>query len=437
MIIRDLSEEAVVRSVRDWLDQSQAKEKKDRIRSMNYYEGINLKNDVDEFFDSKALEYAPAWEQNITRKIINARFVAYKEKAQRKADEKYLELLGDLDHDLLQLDRLTGLLGSVAYLRGYDENEQRLTGQVLVDFEPLFKPASDKVEGVMYPLYNYGKNRADEQVWVFWSDDLHFKITTGGKVIPVSEDGDISNPYGKNPVIISHLYDQIGNEWWRTGVGKEVANANLLYNVFGTMLSIGCMYQSLSQPVATGIDDPTRIRVGADKLITMPPNSTFDFKSPSGDLNKIMDSMRWVADTVAFANHLKIKWADNSGSTSGEHQRVLEVELTEAVQSDFERLRSLEAERFEVDKKILEAYNIKIKDEMSVSFSAPHIPLSQSEEQAEWEWKWANGLATKADWFRVNEGLSDEEIQGRLGEVREEKKVTNTKPSLLSALQSE
>ena len=200
-----------------------------------------------------------------------------------------------------------------------------------------------------------------------------------------------------------------------------VANSNLLYNVFGTQLSLGNMYQSLGQSVLTGVDETTRIKMDVSKLLVLPEGANYQIVSPSGSLREIRENMKWIVETTAHALHLKVKWGSDAGSTSGEHQRILEVDLTEAVMADFERWRKFEKQRFALDRIILETNGINISDEHSVNFSEPHIPLSPQQEREEWEWKWSNGLATKKDWFRhYNPDFSEEEIDERIGEAKTE-----------------
>tara|TARA_R100000808_G_scaffold7129_2_gene21044 strand:+ start:3203 stop:4528 length:1326 start_codon:yes stop_codon:yes gene_type:complete len=420
MIIPDLSEQSIVGSIKKWIDESHVKEREDRINSMNYYEGINLEEETRKWFDRNALNYAPPMAVNITKKLIDSRFIAYKTAPERRADDRYLDVLGDLDHDMVEADRLTGLLGTIAMLRFYDEERQVMDSHILTDFEPIFVPNNPNPVGIIYPLFSHGQAKENEQEWVYWSDEAHFKMLKGGRIIHVNEQ-DV-NPYGEMPILWSHLYPMMGNEWWRTGKGVMVANSNQLYNVFGTQLSLGNMYQSLGQSVLTGVDDgATRLRMDVSKLLVLPEGANYSIVSPSGSLNEIRENMKWVVETTAHALHLKVKWGSDAGSTSGEHQRILEVDLTEAVMADFERWRKFEKQRFNLDRVILDSHNVKVGEEYSINFSEPHIPLSPQQEREEWEWKWNNGLATKKDWFRhYNPDMNDTQIDERLGEAQAE-----------------
>ena len=418
MLVPDLSLQTIVQSLKDYIDTSHYNESEDRLKIMNYYEGINLEEEVMKYFDPNALQFAPTLTLNITKKLIDARYIAYKSAPERMADDRYLERLGDLDQDMIEVDRLTGLLGTIAVLRYYDEDKDRLDSHIITDFEPIFEQNNPDPIGIVYPLFSHGDMRAEEQQFVYWSNESHFKIKKSGEVIHVNDE-DI-NPFGVVPIVYSHLYPMLGNEFIRTGKGKMVANANLMYNVFGTQLSLGNMYQSLGQSVLTGVDESTRLKMDVSKMLVLPEGANYSIVSPSGSLDQIRQNMKFIIETTADALHLKMKWGDDTSSTSGEHQRIMEVDLTEAVMADFERYRKFEKQRFKLDKTILETNNININDEYSVDFSEPHIPASPQQEREEWLGKWDNGLASKKDWFKhYNPDFTDEEIDEVMAEVEE------------------
>ena len=418
MLVPDLSLQTIVQSLKDYIDTSHYNESEDRLKVMNYYEGINLEEEVMRYFDPNALQFAPTLTLNITKKLIDARYIAYKSAPERMADDRYLERLGDLDQDMIEVDRLTGLLGTIAVLRYYDEDKDRLDSHIITDFEPIFEQNNPDPIGIVYPLFSHGDMKAEEQQFVYWSNESHFKIKKSGEVIHVNDE-DI-NPFGVVPIVYSHLYPMLGNEFIRTGKGKMVANANLMYNVFGTQLSLGNMYQSLGQSVLTGVDESTRLKMDVSKMLVLPEGANYSIVSPSGSLDQIRQNMKFIIETTADALHLKMKWGDDTSSTSGEHQRIMEVDLTEAVMADFERFRKFEKQRFQLDKTILETNNININDEYSVDFSEPHIPASPQQEREEWLWKWDNGLASKKDWFKhYNPDFTDEQIDEVMAEVEE------------------
>ena len=391
MLIPDLSLQTIVQSLKDYIDTSHYNESQDRLKMMNYYEGINLEQEVMRFFDLNALQFAPTHAINITKKLIDARHIAYKSAPKRIADGRYLERLGDLNQDMIEVDRLTGLLGTIAVLRYYDEDKDRLDSNIITDFEPIFEQNNPNPIGIVYPLFSHGDVRVqEEQQFVYWSNESHFKIKKSGEIIHVNDE-DI-NPFGVVPIIYSHLYPMIGN-----------------------------MYQSLGQSVLTGVDESTRLKMDVSKMLVLPEGANYSIVSPSGSLAEIRQNMKFIIETTADALHLKMKWGSDSSSTSGEHQRIMEVDLTEAVMSDFERFRKFEKQRFKLDKTILETNNININDEYSVDFSEPHIPASPQQEREEWLWKWENGLATKKDYFRhYNPDFTEEQITEVMEEVEQD-----------------
>ena len=104
--------------------------------------------------------------------------------------------------------------------------------------------------------------------------------------------------------------------------------------------------------------------------------------------------------------------------------------------SDYQMIwRGVEAERFKVDRAILDVHNIKIADEYTVDFSEPRFPLTAQEERSQWDWEWANHLSTTKDWFRkYNPDLSDDELEAKVGEVTPEKPEGKEEPTAGSFL---
>ena len=87
--------------------------------------------------------------------------------------------------------------------------------------------------------------------------------------------------------------------------------------------------------------------------------------------------------------------------------------------SDYQMIwRGVENKRFEVDRVILDAHNIKVPDEYSVDFSEPRFPLTAQEEREQWAWEWDNNLSTTKDWLRkYNPDLTDDELDEMVAEI--------------------
>jgi hypothetical protein len=226
------------------------------------------------------------------------------------------------------------------------------------------------------------------------------------------------NPYGMIPVVFIHKYSMVGGEWWRTGA-LDIISMNETINVMLTELSLSMRLGALGQPVITGIDDASKLKMGADHPLLLPEGSNFDFKNPAGNMTAFIESIRFMVDSVAYNNNLKTKWSQGRDAISGEALRMLDLDLTESIMADAEQIwRPVEKEIFNKGRIILSAHGVQIPEGNGVDFSEPRIPLSPAEERNEWEWKWNNGLATKKDWFReFNPDATNEELSDMVTEV--------------------
>jgi len=410
-VIYDQSKDLILASIKDHLNKVEDSRSKERSKLLDYYEGMNLERYINKFFDSDSLRQVPKVTQNITAKIIDSRGILYKN-APSRSNEAWEEKNGDLNSVMIKTERLTHLLGSVALRIDFDDE---LRYDPIVEFQPIFAPYNPEPIGIMYPLYNHG-DKKHKPLWAVWTNESHFLCDQNGTKTSVNE-GDV-NPYGIIPVVFAHKYPSVGGEWWRTGA-LDVVSMNESVNVMLTELSLSMRLGALGQPTITGIDDATKLKMGADHPLLLPEGSSFDFKNPAGNLGAFIESIRFMVDSVTYNNNLKTKWSQGRDAISGEALRMLDLDLTESIMADVEQIwRPFEKELFNKGRIILSANGVQIPDGNGVDFSEPRIPLSPAEERAEWEWKWTNGLASKKDWFReFNPDATEEELSGMVQEV--------------------
>jgi hypothetical protein len=197
-----------------------------------------------------------------------------------------------------------------------------------------------------------------------------------------------------------------------------------MINLLMTELGLAMRLQALGQPVITGIDNANQVSLGVDKPMVLPEGASFQFVSPGANIDAYLNAVRFYVDSVAYNNNLKVKWSiGREAAVSGESLKMAEIDLTESVMSDYQMIwRGVENKRFEVDRIILEAHNIRVPDEYSVDFSEPRFPLTAREEREQWAWEWDNNLSTTKDWLRkYNPDLSDEELDEKVAEIIPEK----------------
>ena len=154
--------------------------------------------------------------------------------------------------------------------------------------------------------------------------------------------------------------------------------------------------------------------------MVLPEGASFQFVSPGANIDSYINAVRFYVDSVAYNNNLKVKWSvGREAFVSGEALKMAEIDLTEAVMSDYQMIwRGVENKRFEVDRVILDAHNIRVPDEFSVDFSEPRFPLTAQEEREQWAWEWDNNLSTTKDWLRkYNPDLSDDELDEMVAEI--------------------
>jgi len=386
MILESLNEVSILKSLKSHFASIEQKRFKERYRMMNYYEGLEseLQTDIAKHFDSDSLKQVPSFLENVTAKLINSRAIVYKQAPQRHSDDKYLESIKSLDSIMLQLERMTYLLGSMAMLSKWNAEEQKIEYDILTEFYPIWLPHQSEPVGICYPLYSQGQSRSSEMVYVCWTPEQHFKLTQAGDILPVDDNLEGENPYKLVPVTYSHRHP-FTTDWWREGA-SDIVSLNTTLNILLTEMSLSMRLQALGQPVISGIDSAQKLKMGVDRPILLPEGASFQFAAPGTNLAQYIEAMRFLVDSVAYNNNLKTKWSQGRDAVSGEALKMLEVDLTESVMGDAEHIwRPLEKHRFEIDRKILEVHSVKVSEDYSVDFSEPRFPLSAAEERAQFE----------------------------------------------------
>jgi hypothetical protein len=425
------NKDVVRSSLKEFLKDVSKDNIEERYRFLSYYEGMQgeMENDLGKYFPITTLE-VPLITQSITSKLVNARAIGYKNPPTR-TNEDYLENVKDLDQSMLTAERLTYLLGSHLIRSRFNEEEQKIEYDQIIEFEPVFEARARKPFAYIYPIYNHGQKKEDKVVYAYWSADEHFLVDQNGTVESVN-DGNI-NPYGILPFTICHRHPYT-TDFVRNGA-SDIVNANLMINLLMTELGLAMRLQALGQPVISGIDNASQVSLGVDKPMVLPEGASFNFVSPGGNINDYINAIRFYVDSVAYNNNLKVKWSvGREAFISGEALKMAEIDLTEAVMSDYQMIwRSVENDRFEVDRTILETHNKRVSEEFSVDFTEPRFPLTAQEERAQWDWEWANGISSPKDYLRkYNPDLTEEEIDEMAAEIAPDQTEENTAGSLLA-----
>ena len=225
---------------------------------------------------------------------------------------------------------------------------------------------------------------------------------------------DMLNPYGLVPI----------SKVQYASTSFDVVRAAIQIGIAMTEIALS-VRSRLGQPVFTGIDEgQSVIKSGIDSALILPEGATFQYVSPAGGINEMIEGVKAFANQTAENNHLRIRWGESGGnSPSGEALRILEIENLESRESDINYFREWESNRYAIDRKVLEVHNvINLSEDYSVDFGEVSYPMSIDQELKMLDWKLANGIMSQRDLLLYfNNDMSDEELNAKMGEVQEER----------------
>jgi len=423
MIIYNLTEKMLYDLLMDTIEEGHNAEMEQRERLLDYFEGINLEQDIKGYFDSDSLSQIPPMYINLVRNIISRRALVYQQ-APVRYNEKYNDILGDLDSFMKQFEQLTYLLGTEALYTHWDDVNKKLKYRPIHFFTPFFKPNEDEPFAIMYQAESHLQARTEDAQYMFWSkdsDDMegkHFMISNRGKITSIVPDD--RNPYGDVlPFNIAHRHP-FTRDFFREGASDLVDGMRSI-NIMLTELALHGRFQ-LGQPVFTGLDTEQRINFGQDKALVLPEGANFNYATPNANVQAMIESTKYMVDSIAQSNNVRINWTDKSAE-SGLSKKMSQLDLMDALRSDTEQIyRPFEKEQFRIAKRICEVSGgINLGDQFSIDFAEREVPMSADEEIAYYTWAFANDLETRQSYLRKkNPDLQEEEIQGIVDKIDQE-----------------
>ena len=424
MIITNLTEKMMYEILMESIKDNYDKEQESRELSMDYFEGINLQEDLKKYFDSDSLSQIPPAYLNLVKNVIDRRCLVYQEQPIRYADERYLEHLGDLDSSMKEFEKLVYLLGTEALYTYWNDDKQKLMYRPIHFFTPFFRPNEDDPFMVMWQVESQLQARSEDAQFMVWSkatEDMpgkHFMISSRGKITSLV-DGDI-NPFGDIiPINFGHR-SFMTRDFMRSGA-DDLIDANRSINIMLTEMALSSRFQ-LGQPVISGVDTEARIQFGQDKALILPQDASFEYVTPNANVSAMKESIKFLIDSVSQANNVKINWSNNSPE-SGLSKKMSQLDLQDSLRSDIEQIyRPFERQQFKIAQRILEVSGgMNVSDEFSVDFQERSAPMSTDEELKYYEWAFKNNLETRQSYLRKkNPDLKDEEIQAIVDQIDEE-----------------
>ena len=421
VVIPELSEQTILASVAKAEQEFKDLEMAKRSTAVDFYYNENIEKHIEQFFSSESLQQIPTYPQKVVPRFARARMMLYKNAPKRmiggEINEDYNSIAYMLDSQTKQFSELSWLLGSCHFKTKFNERKQRLEYEILPFVKEYYLQGDSEPYGYSYEI-DKGVNKSRQ--FVFWSEEregmqgMHFRFDQKGKRFAIAGNPEMINPYKINP-ISRVVYPSSSNDVVLSAVQIGIAMTEIALSV----------RNRLGQPVFTGIDEgQSVIKSGIDSAIILPEGASFQYVSPTGGLNEMIEAVKIFANQTAENNHLRIRWGESGGnSPSGEALRIMEIENLESRESDISYFKEWEQSRYQIDRTILDVHNaMSLSEDYYVDFGEISYPMSIDQELKMLDWKLANGIMTQRDLLLYfNPDMSDEELNAKLGEGQEER----------------
>jgi hypothetical protein len=180
--------------------------------------------------------------------------------------------------------------------------------------------------------------------------------------------------YGVIPFVFTHREEQV-DSFFVEGA-NDIVGCNEQVNITMTELQLGLRFQMFGQPFITGMYGDKKLeRAGSDTILDLPEGSTFGIAAPEGDINAVIESVKFQLDLVAQNNHLYVQFAQDGGETpSGIALKIKDLERFEDYQDDLDLWSMYEHDLYDIEKAIASYNNVALPSELSLDFNEPEYP---------------------------------------------------------------
>ena len=415
IVLPDLSEKVVLESVRAAQKGFEEKENAERDTALDFYYHRNVDQHIEQWFSPSTLEQVPVFPQKIVPRFSRARNMLFKNAPKRMINGEeandYLAMTHHLDSVTREFNETAWLTGSMAFRSKF--GRERVEYDIIPNYKRYYLDGESHPFGVSYEV---GRDHRNNRIFVFWSEaregvpGIHMKFDQAGRVIQVNEDN--VNPYGVIPVTFVDY----------TTSASDVIRAAIQIGIANTEIALAERF-AFGQPVVTGADEVSKIKLGIDRVLLLGEGQTFSFVGNPGSLTEMIEVSKSFANQTAINNHLRIKWDESGNAPSGTALKIMEMENLESRVSDIPKWRDWEHERYQVDREIIRVHTGKdMGENYAVDFAEVEFPLDQSEEFARLEFMMDKGLMDRTDLIRhFNPDISDEDLEKLMNRVDENK----------------
>ena len=401
---------------------------------LDYYTGTETDKYIEEYFSADAFREIPLYNANFTRRFVNKMSRIYTVGASRNMGEQYAYLSRKKDARMKHVERMTRLCGTVATQVVYRDD---LTTPCF-DYRPVYYFSAHFDDNnpfvpsaITYPILSGVDDPSvtEKLQYAYWDSEIYIHYNEDGMIIKEYEHG-----YGVIPFLFTHKEELI-DSFFVEGA-TDVMSCNEQVNITMTELQLGLRFQMFGQPFITGLNgDKALERAGSDTILDLPEGANFGIVSPSGNIESVIENVKFQIDLVAQNNHLYVQFAQDGGETpSGIALKIKDLERFEDYQDDLELWNMYEHDLYEVEKAISGYNGITLPEELNVDFNEPEYPKTVRDQIDLDNHRLANNLVTQGKLLaEYNKDLTIEEADA----IIQENKQKNEKLSLFDRVRQE
>ena len=366
-------EEIIAESIKDLkLEHAQAR-RREIYKLIDYYAGTETQKYIQGYFDADAFREIPVYSANFTKRFINKMSRIYNVGANRNVGESYDKLTVKKDARMKHIEKMTRLVGTVATQVVYRDDLE----YPCFDYRPVYyfdvhmEDNPFVPTAITYPILNNVNDvfNTEKLKYAYWDNSIYALYDEDGNILEEYEHG-----YGVIPFVFTHRENQV-DSFFVEGA-NDIVDCNEQVNITMTELQLGLRFQMFGQPFVTGVySDKGMKRAGSDSILDLPEGSTFGIAAPQGDIQAVIESVKFQVDLVAQNNHLYVQFAQDGGEVpSGIALKIKDLERFEDYQDDIELWRMYEHELYAVEREIAAYNGVSLPKELKLDFIEPEYP---------------------------------------------------------------
>ena len=402
-------EQIIAESIKDLkLHQAQSR-RKEIYKLIDYYAGTETQKYIQGYFDADAFREIPVYSANFTKRFINKMSRIYNVGANRNVNPTYDALTVKKDARMKHIEKMTRLVGSVATQVIYRDD----LDSPCFDYRPVYyfdvhmgdNPFIPKA--ITYPILHNVNDIHDttKLQYAYWDSNMYAHYDEDGNIMSEYEHG-----YGVIPFVFTHRENQIDSFFVEGAC--DIVDCNEQVNITMTELQLGLRFQMFGQPWVTGVySDKGMKRTGSDSILDLPEGASFGIASPGGNIQSVIESVKFQVDLVAQNNHLYVQFAQDGGEVpSGIALKIKDLERFEDYQDDIELWRMYEHELYSIEKAIASYNGVNLPNELKLDFIEPEYPKTVQDQILSDNHALQNNLMTQPQLLqKYNKDLSIEE----------------------------